>query len=78
MADAIVLRDHSKPCEHDQPTAHYLNVEIDGHGVHKIATADWCPGGKEIILRRQSSSDIDEETWRFGLIDVWVEVDDDE
>jgi hypothetical protein len=57
------LRDHSKPCDHAQP-----QKRAGGYWV-----CDWCPGGKEIVLRQESVFDIDTYTQRK----VWVEVDDE-
>lgn len=62
MSDVLRVRDHTQPCKHDTRWSH-----------HDFATGP-CPGGREIVLRRESVFDMDTTKQRK----VWVEVEDDE
>ena len=54
MADRVLLRDHSEPCDdHDRTRGHYYNDETADHR--------WCPGGREVTLteeRQQAALDL--------------------
>ena len=56
MSD-LTVRDHSKPCRHyPAPEGHELTTPIawlDG----EIWRCEWCPGGREIVLREASFED---------------------
>ena len=62
-------RDHSQLCEHGQKGSHQF-----GHaGVrHSGIGRKWCPGGKEIRMRRWRA---ESAGWRPAGTYVWVEVD---
>ena len=45
MSDTIEVRDHSKPCKHEQVVSHWL----DRH----LITELWCPGGRKVVLREE-------------------------
>lgn len=47
MNDTTTLRDHSQPCEHEQPK------KLRGYWV-----CDWCPGGRERRMKPLPSSEM--------------------
>jgi len=75
MNDTITLRDHSKPCEHEDNRfgdGAELLFDIDEY----VCKRSDCPGGKEIILRLEEvdlAPDAHYPKWRH----VWVEVDNE-
>jgi hypothetical protein len=63
--ESLVVRDHSKPCEHGSTSGHYPHPESPGFA---------CPGGKEIVLRSKTIGMF--EVPESGTV-VWiVEADD--
>ena len=67
------LRDHSQSCEHAPHGAVHVDFK-EGHVVIDDAGFDsWCPGGREVVLRRMSWTE-----WGESVIAaVYVEVTDD-
>ena len=60
MTDILNVRDHSQPCEHGYNGSHDDGFAPSGAVDSEQDMDDgWCPGGKEITLRRMSP----DEAW---------------
>ena len=84
MNDTITLRDHSKPCEHEEAIV-VRNLypplvgepEINFDSMWRCENR-WCPGGRERAFRQADALELYED----GSLDeipmvVWVEADDE-
>ena len=65
--NTLTVHDHSEPCEH---RFHKL-VSIDGVVSYQCDQEEICPGGREIVLRKERFWP---ETSVTEPCDVWVEV----
>lgn len=73
MSDnTLTVRDHTQPCEHG-----WKAVREEGHqsadGPY-YCLVNWCPGGREIVLRHHSDlrRSTKDESAPFELVPVWI------
>ena len=78
MTDTINVRDHSQPCKHGYNGSHDDGFAPSGAVDSEQDMDDgWCPGGKELILRRESVWFEEDDGTETAKVKAWVEVDDE-
>lgn len=71
MSDRLVLRDHSRQCEHGYVTGHWTPTPSD-------PVREFCNGGREVVFLSVSMLEVVMEPGYFDEMTLYVEVTDDE